>query len=57
MMTKWENLGDEEDDDGDHVAQTLRAPVPGGWLYQVRLSDGSGKVWTNVAICFVPSVT
>lgn len=51
---KWESLIDEEDDEGNHVAQTLRARVPGGWLYQIRLSDGTGMKWHSVACCFVP---
>jgi hypothetical protein len=38
---KWQRVADD----------TERLPVPGGWLYQVRVSSTSNS---SVALCFVP---
>jgi hypothetical protein len=41
-----------ERDEWEMVAtDTERLPVPGGWLYQVRVSRASN---ISVALCFVP---
>jgi hypothetical protein len=38
---KWERVAED----------TERLPVPGGWLYQVRVSS---RPESSVALCFVP---
>jgi hypothetical protein len=39
---KWEKVAEN----------TERLPVPGGWLYQVRVSSTSRG--SSIALCFVP---